>query len=147
MTLFQHKVHPHKPVNVNEKHRQEQSESGINQRIAVALTNGVGTMWCAYGFTILAILGFPGFHATPTQWVQWISQTLIQLVMLSVIMVGQKVIGRHQELQAEEQFRTTQKSYHDIEQIMTHLSKQDDELLEQSRMIKAILEQLAEDEP
>src|SRR5581483_7744457 len=122
MKLYEHKPHPHSPQNVNVLHQAEVAASGINDRIAVALTNSVGSMWCAYGFTILAILGFPGFNATPTQWVQWISQTLIQLVMLSVIMVGQKVIGRHQELQAEEQFQTTQRSYHDIEQIISHLS-------------------------
>ena len=136
MSLFRHKPHPHKPVNVNEKHKQEQS--GINQKIAVALTNSVGTMWCAYVFTVLAILGYPGFQATPTQWVQWISQTLIQLVMLSVIMVGQKVIGRHQELQSDEQFSTTQKIYHDIEQIIQHQSAQDEELLRQTSMLVEI---------
>lgn len=136
MKLFEYKMHPHKPVNVNEKHKQEQQ--GFNDRIAVALTNGVGTMWCAYVFTILAILGFPGFQATPAQWVQWISQTLIQLVMLSVIMVGQKVIGRHQELQSDEQFSTTQKIYHDIEQIIRHQSAQDEELLRQTSMLVEI---------
>ena len=39
-----------------------------------------------------------------------------------VIMVGQGLLGRQQELQAEEQFKTTITSYHDIEQIMEHLS-------------------------
>lgn len=140
MSLYQHKQHPHKPVNINDKHKQEQS--GINDRIAVVLTSSVGTMWCAYGFTILAILGFPGFHATSAQWVQWISQTFIQLVMLSVIMVGQKVIGRHQEIQSDEQFSTTQKIYHDIEQIIQHQSAQDKELLIQSKILGDIFDLL-----
>src|SRR6266700_3719959 len=88
------------------------------------LPKAVGTMICAYIFAVLAIIGYPGFHATATQWVQWISQTFIQLVMLSVIMVGQGILGRQQELQADEQFRTTMSTYHDIEQIMQHLSAQ-----------------------
>src|ERR1019366_8305631 len=111
----------HIPVNVNVQHEEEKQEAGINQKIAIALTKGVGTMVCAYLFALLAIIGFPGFSASPTQWVQWTSQTFIQLVMLSVIMVGQSVQGRKQELQAEQQYQTTVKTYADTEQIMQHL--------------------------
>ncbi len=56
-----------------------------------------------------------------------------------VIMVGQGLLGRKQELQSEEQFNTTMKTYHDIEQITAHLSAQDDELLRQSHMIIHLL--------
>jgi len=69
----------------------------LNQRIALTLTRAVGTMWCAYAFVFLALVGFPGFSASPTQYVQWISQTLIQLVMLSVIMVGQQILSTTQD--------------------------------------------------
>jgi hypothetical protein len=60
--------------------------------------------------------------------------------MLSVIMVGQSVLGRKQELQAEEQFNTTMSTYHDIEQIMQHLSAQDTELLRHAHMLMHLLE-------
>jgi hypothetical protein len=50
-------------------------------------------------------------------------------------MVGQNVLGRKSELQADEAFNTTMKTYHDIEEIMQHLSAQDAELLKQSHMI------------
>lgn len=53
-----------------------------------------------------------------------------------VIMVGQGVLSRKQEIQADEQFATTQKSFHDIEQIMQHLDAQDKELLRQSKLIE-----------
>lgn len=43
------------------------------------------------------------------------------------------------ELQSDEQFRTTISTYHDIEQIMEHLSAQDAELLKQSHMIIHLL--------
>jgi hypothetical protein len=138
--LFHHHPREHQPRNVNLIHDAEKKASGLNQKIAIALTKGVGTMVCAYIFAILAIIGFPGFHATPTQYVQWISQTFIQLVMLSVIMVGQSVLGRKQELQADEQYNTTVSTYHDIEQIMQHLSAQDSELLRHARMIEHLLE-------
>ena len=54
---------------------------------------------------------------------------------IAIIMVGQGVLGRKAELQSEEQFNTTINTYHDIEQIMEHLSAQDAELLKQSHML------------
>ena len=63
----------------------------INQHLALVITRAVGTMACAYVFLLLAIAGFPGLGAPTAQYVQWISQTVIQLVMLSVIMVGQRL--------------------------------------------------------
>lgn len=138
--LFHHEPHQHQPKNVNEIHASEKANSSFNQKLALLLTKAVGTMICAYVFALLAIIGFPGLHATPTQWVQWISQTFIQLVMLSVIMVGQSILGRKQELQADEQFRTTLSTYHDIEQIMNHLSAQDNELLHHAHMLIHLLE-------
>jgi len=130
MLLFQHRKHPHELQNANALHKLEQEVSGINTKIAVALTRAVGTMPTAYIFAILAILGFPGTGATPTMYVQWVSQTFIQLVMLPVLAVGQQVLGRHQEIMAEQQFKTTENTYHDIEQIIQHLSMQDSKILE-----------------
>jgi hypothetical protein len=63
----------------------------FNTAAALRVTASIGSMWCAYVFVVLALLGFPGFHATPPQYVQWVSQTFIQLVALSIIMVGQTV--------------------------------------------------------
>ncbi len=65
----------------------------FNNWLALTLTKLVSTMWAAYVFAILAVLGFPGFHATIQQYVQWFSQTFIQLVMLAVIMVGQQLLS------------------------------------------------------
>jgi len=139
--LFHHEPHQHQPRNVNMLHEAEKKASGFNQKIAILLTKGVGTMVCAYIFAILAIIGFPGLvNAQISQWVQWTSQTFIQLTMLSVIMVGQSVLGRKQELQADEQFNTTVSTYHDIEQMMQHLSAQDAELLRHAKLLEHLLE-------
>lgn len=129
--LYEHKEHQHIPKNINAEHKAEQQASGINQRIAIALTKAVGTMTCAYCFTLLAIAGFPYLLGPGvSQYVQWISQTFIQLTMLSVIMVGQAILGRKAELQADEAFSTTQKSFADIEQIVKHLDVQDSKIIE-----------------
>ena len=63
-----------------------------------------------------------------------------QLPLMIVIMVGQGLLGRRQELQAEEQYRTTMKMYHDMEQIMAHLEKQDEERLPQTHMLMHLLQ-------
>jgi hypothetical protein len=56
-------------------------------------------------------------------------------------LVGQNVLGRKAELQAEEQFSTTMSTSHDIEQVMKHLSAQDAELV---HLTKHLLAQDAE---
>ena len=132
--------HPHQPRNVNLVHKAEQESSSFNKRFAILLTRGVGTMVCAYIFAFIAILGFPllPFGPTATQLVQWTSQTFIQLTMLSVIMVGQAVLGRRGELQAEESFNTTKKVYADIESIMKHLDDQDALILKIIQKLEAL---------
>lgn len=118
----------HQPQNVNLLHKAEQEAAGINRKIAILLTRGVGTMACAYFFLFLALLGLPGLlPSIVAQWVQWTSQTLIQLVMLSVIMVGQDVIGQHQALQADEEYNTMVKLYADVEEIKQLLRQRDRE--------------------
>ncbi len=65
---------------------------GLNAKIAVFLTNIVGSMWCAYAFAILAFVGLrPALEPGGEGIIAWIAQTFLQLVLLSVIMVGQNV--------------------------------------------------------
>ena len=143
--LFHHEPHQHQPRNVNLLHEAEQTASGFNTRVAVALTKGVGTMWTAYAFVVLAFIGLFAIlgllNPIVALLVAWASQTFLQLVFLPIIMVGQNVLGRKTELQADEQFRTTMSTYHDIEQVMNHLSAQDAELV---HLTKHLLAQDAE---
>jgi uncharacterized membrane protein len=144
MMLFHHEPHLHQPRNVNKLHADEQAAGGLNTKIAIALTNSVGTMWTAYTFAMIAVVGLFAilgvFSPIIALLVAWASQTLIQLVLLPVIMVGQNVLGRKAELQSDEQFRTTMSTYHDIEQIMQHLCAQDAELLRHAKMLEHLLE-------
>jgi uncharacterized membrane protein len=135
-TLYRHTAHPHVPQNATDRHKAELARGGFNQRLAVFLTVYVGTMQTAYGFTALAFVGLLGVLAilTPTIYtlVAWLSQTLIQLVLLPVIMVGQNVLNRHAEIQADEQFQATLHTLHDSDQMIQHLDAQDVELLKQT---------------
>jgi len=98
-SLFQHTPFLHKPRNVNMQHKAEQEASGVNMRIAVGLTKSVGTMWTAYSFAVLAIVGLLAILGVLPPLVAllvvWASQTFIQLVMLPILSVGQNVLGRH----------------------------------------------------
>ena len=105
--------------------------SGFNGKLAVAITNSVGTMWCAYAFTILALISLPdAIRAGRGPLVAWVAQTFLQLVLLSIIMVGQKVAAAASDKQA---FQT----YKDAEALLTisdemhKLLKQNTELTEQ----------------
>ncbi|MEY4970519.1 MAG: hypothetical protein RLZZ277_750 [Actinomycetota bacterium] len=64
----------------------------FNRRIAEKITAAVSTMWCAYIFAAIALISLPAALRTgdPLIIVSWVAQTFLQLVLLSIIMVGQQ---------------------------------------------------------
>ena len=79
---------------------------GFNGRVAILITNSVGTMWCAYAFALLALISLPdAIKAGTAALVAWIAQTFLQLVLLSVIMVGQKVSAAASDKQALQTYK------------------------------------------
>lgn len=66
-------------------------------KIALKITGAVGSMWCAIIFTILALTSLPSIIAQSIQTssiaplIQWIAQTFLQLVLLSIILKGQNI--------------------------------------------------------
>ena len=59
--------------------------------LGARITAIVGTMWCALAFAALACISLPAAIHTgdPIIIVAWVAQTFLQLVLLSIIMVGQ----------------------------------------------------------
>jgi len=96
--------------------REAMSEvDGFNAKFAVLITRLVGTMWCAYLFAAIALLGLgPALKPGGEGIIAWIAQTFLQLVLLSVIMVGQNV----QSLAADARSAST---YRDAEVILDRL--------------------------
>jgi hypothetical protein len=85
------------------KHREE--VRGFNNHLAVKITNIVGTMWCAYAFALLALISLPeAIRAGTSALVAWVAQTFLQLVLLSIIMVGQKVAAEKSDRQLEQTY-------------------------------------------
>jgi hypothetical protein len=64
----------------------------FNRRVAEKVTSFISTMWCAYIFAALALISLPAAirSGDVVIIVAWIAQTFLQLVLLSIIMVGQK---------------------------------------------------------
>ena len=64
----------------------------FNRRVAEKVTSFVSAMWCAYIFAALALISLPAAirSGDVVIIVAWIAQTFLQLVLLSIIMVGQK---------------------------------------------------------
>ena len=92
-----------------------QRADGINAKIAVFLTNIVGSMWCAYVFAVIALIGLPpALKPGGEGLIAWIAQTFLQLVLLSVIMVGQNVQSVASDLRS-------QHTYDDTVQILDRL--------------------------
>jgi hypothetical protein len=145
---FEHIPHPHiaarkksGPPKTTDEHE------GINGKVALALTTIVGTMWCAYAFALLAFVALP--FALPgqstggvLQMIQWVSQTFIQLVMLSVIMVGQNILGKASDKRADMTYKDADATFHESEQIQAHLIDQDhaiNDLLDKVGKLEAAL--------
>ena len=61
-------------------------------------------MWCAYAFAIIALISLPSALKSGSVLVivAWIAQTFLQLVLLSIIMVGQNVGAKSVEQKINE---------------------------------------------
>ncbi len=109
----------------------EKRESHFNDLLAVKITNIVGTMWCAYAFACLALVSLPAaVRGGTATFVAWTAQTFLQLVLLSIIMVGQKVVAAKSDRQLEQTYRDAEAMLKISDEIHC-LLKQNTELTEE----------------
>lgn len=109
----------------------EDEHIGFNGRLAILITNTVGTMWCAYLFAVLALVSLPdAIHGGLATLIAWIAQTFLQLVLLSVIMVGQKVAAAASDKQALQTYQDAE-ALIKIQDEMHHLVKLNTELTQE----------------
>ncbi len=139
---YQHAPHPRIAARAKTgPPRTSDEHVGINGRVALTLTTVVGSMWCAYAFAILALVALPSaLTGGILPLIQWVSQTFIQLVMLSVIMVGQNILGKAADKRSEMTYKDAEATFQEAEQIQTHLAAQDaalNQLLERLEQLAA----------
>ena len=126
-----HIPHPHLENRKEFIKKPREQVSGFNNRLAVGITNIVGTMWCAYAFAILALISLPEAIKNGTSaLIAWIAQTFLQLVLLSIIMVGQKVAAEKSDRQLEQTYLDAE-ALLQISDDMHKLLKQNHHLTEQ----------------
>jgi len=125
------------PAKVSDQLNRSKAAARFNAALAVKITDGVGSMWCAYAFTILALIGLPmALKPGGEGIISWIAQTFLQLVLLSVIIVGQNVQAAASDKRAENTYNDAEAILHEATQIQDHLAAQDQVL---SRLITQVL--------
>jgi uncharacterized protein with beta-barrel porin domain len=131
--LFEHVPHPWReqrslqgPVKVADQHQTGNAVARFNARLAVTVTKIVGSMWCAYAFAAFDCISLPAaIHAGTAAIVSWIAQTFLQLVLLSIIMVGQDVQAKAADARAEQTYQDAEAVLHTQDQLAAHLHAQD----------------------
>ena len=133
MAIYQHIRHPRiasrladRPVKVADMLPRATAVNRFNTKVALLVTRAVGSMWCAYAFALFDCLtlksaiegGFDTF-------VPWVAQTFLQLVLLSIIMVGQNVQGAAADKRAEATFHDASATLHEVAHVQGHLAAQD----------------------
>lgn len=98
----------------------------FNTWLALKITAIVGSMWCAYAFAAFDLLSLPASIRAGTQSiVSWVAQTFLQLVLLSIIMVGQNVQGAAADKRSQATYDDAEAVLHTAQEIQNHLLAQD----------------------
>ena len=111
--------------------------NALNRRIAEKITAGVSTMWAAYLFAGIALLSLPAALRSGETLVivDWVAQTFLQLVLLSIIMVGQQRASADVATQIRETHEASLKEF-DLAQEAREIA--DQELAEVKKMAEEI---------
>lgn len=134
-----------KPVtDVNAEHKKKLSPIDV---LALFITEQVGTMgffflvvfwtmvwllWNTVGPVELRFDPYPAF-------VLWLFiSNFVQLIFLPIIMVGQNLQGRHAEARAQNDYEINLKAEREIEAILKHLEKQDEQISQILEKVKKI---------
>ena len=132
------------PVKVADQLDRRNPVTRLNSRLALGITIGVGSMWCAYLFALLAFVSFPSAIGTGNTIiiVAWIAQTFLQLVLLPVIIVGQNLRAAASDKRAQQTYNDAEAILHEAMQIQKHLLAQDAHLMNQDQRLQDIITQL-----
>jgi len=134
MAIYQHIRHPRiasrlaeRPVKVADLLPRGTAVNRFNTRVALLVTAVVGSMWCAYAFALFDLISLPeAIRGGAPTIVSWVAQTFLQLVLLSIIMVGQNVQAAAADKRAETTFNDASATLHEVAHVQGHLAAQDE---------------------
>ena len=128
--MFEANPHPHRaarakgPTTTHKARREGKGRLGrLGALVGSRITNLVGTMTCAFLFACLAFTSLPAVLKLHNQQalVAWIAQTFLQLVLLSVIIVGQNVQAAAADGRAVDTFADAEAILHELDEVHRHL--------------------------
>lgn len=136
MTIYEHIPHPRiglrrdeGPVKVSDQLPTGSAVTRFNTRLALIITSAVGTMWCAYLFAVFDCLALPtAIHGGLYGVVQWVASFFLQLVLLSIIMVGQSNQGKASDARSEQTYKDAEAILAECIELHRHLEAQDEVL-------------------
>lgn len=108
-------------------HPQDKLVNRFNRKVGLGITTSVGTMWCAYVFTAIALVSLPAAILSHNAIViiAWIAQTFLQLVLLPVIIVGQNIQAAAADARSSATYEDAGAILEEAKQIQLHLASQD----------------------
>lgn len=150
MSLYKYAPHPniaHRaqqgPVKVADQHRTDSVMTRFNTKAALLITRLVGSMWCAYLFAAFDMISLPSaIRGGASTIVAWVAQTFLQLVLLSVIMVGQNVQAAAADARSEATFKDAEAVLAETTAVQEHLTAQDAHLLTQDEKLGSLVNRL-----
>jgi len=113
----------------------------FNTWLAIKITAAVGTMWCAYVFAGLALISLPtAIRGGVATTITWLAQTFLQLVLLSIIIVGQNIQAAASDQRAEATYQDADAVLHTALAIQDHMAAQDaeiDKILQELQLLRS----------
>jgi hypothetical protein len=118
------------PVKVDDQRPRSTAFERFNSWLGLKITVVVGTMVCAYLFTVIALISLPSAITSHnlTIIIAWISSNFLQLVLLPIIIVGQNIQARASDKRAEQTYKDAEAVLREAIEIQKHLSAQDEAL-------------------
>jgi hypothetical protein len=148
---YEYKEHPHiearKAIGpaVSKRSHVNKAKLSLNDRIGLAVTKRVGTMWAAYAFFGLSVVSLPAALSSGNVIVivSWVAQTFLQLVLLPIIIVGQNIQAKSSDDRAIATYEDAGAILEESREIQAHLGDQDQALsalIEKVSVLEAKLE-------
>lgn len=96
------------------------ARGNLLNKVGLWITSAVGTMWAAVLFASLALVSLPAaiMSGDPIVIVAWIAQTFLQLVLLPIIMVGQRLQGKKAEKRDQETHDQVIESHNELHRLV-----------------------------
>ena len=116
----------------------------LNAKLGLKVTTIIGTMWAAYLFSLIALVGLPGViqKGDIVTIVIWLSSSFLQLVLLPIIIVGQNIQAKAADARAEATYNDAAAILKQAIEIQAHLVQQDQQLAAQDEALSKLITSL-----